>query len=126
MKKLLTLLVVLATVVAACASGTDQSVEELGSTVSDLATDAQALANDADLGAELKTSLNVVADDATTLGLSATGGEVSDDDLNALTGSLDGLEARIEDAKDSLDPAVQEQLESLTADLREVVDQLKS
>lgn len=122
MKKLTAIWVALAMSVSACTS--DAAESEIGTTISDLATQAQALANDGDIDPQLANAIQVVSQNATTVGLAATGGEVSDEDLDSLVRALDDFESQFETARETLDPDVQAQLDSLESDLRDAVDQL--
>lgn len=124
MKKLLIALLTSCLALSACTSDTADA--DLGATVTDLADEAQTLLADSDLDAQLANAVEVVATNATTVGLAATGGEVSDSDLDSLTGALDDFEARVDETRDSLDPEIQDRLDSLEEDLREAVEQLTS
>lgn len=124
MKKLFIALLTLTLGLGACTS--DAADADLGATITDLANEAQTLLNESDLDAQVANAVEVVANNATTVGLAATGGEVSDADLDSLSGSLDDFEARIDEARDSLDPEIEARLDSLEEDLRDAVEQLTS
>lgn len=124
MKKLIIALLTLTLGLGACSSDTADA--DLGATLTNLAEEAQTLVNESDLDAQVANAVEVVANNATTVGLAATGGEVSDADIDSLTGALDDFEVRVDEARDSLDPDIQERLDSLEEDLREAVEQLTS
>jgi hypothetical protein len=124
MKWLMIGLLTLGLALGACASETTNA--DMGAAISDLASQAQDLVNDSDLDAQLVNAVQVVADNATTVGLAAAGGEVSDADLDSLTGALDDYENQVSAVRDSLDPDVEEQLDTLASDLRDAIDQLTS
>ncbi len=128
MKKTLIIVVAFALALTACASDDTAglSTEQVGATISDLASEAQSTLNGADVDARLASAVQAVSDHATTVGLAATAGEVSDQDLDALVGSLDDFESQLDAATDSLDPAVQDSLDDLAKNLRDAIDQLNS
>jgi hypothetical protein len=133
MKKLIVLMIPLMLVAAACTTDTevsgDMTVEEAGTALRDLGVDAQGLLADvqtAEAGAQINDILTVVSQNTTTVALAATGGEVSSEDLDRLVSSLGDFDVEIDAVRDSLDPGLVDRMESLTADIRNAVDQLDS
>lgn len=130
MKKVLTFVLPLMLIVAACSpeadSVADVTDEDVAATLTDLGADAQELV--ADLGgaetAEINDVLSVVSQNTTNVALAATGGDVSEADVERLVRSLGDLQLEIDAARDSLDPELAERLDSLRSDIQGALDRL--
>lgn len=130
MKKLLTLMLSVTLVATACTAETDSVAdvanEDVAATLTELATDAQELVTELDgpEAAGVNDVLSVIAQDTSDIALAATGGDVSDADVDRLVASLGDLQLEIDTARDALDPAVAERLDALRSDIETALDRL--
>ena len=131
MRKLLFLILPLMLIAAACTTDTEtmdeMTVEEIGETMSDLGIEAETLIADletADGADQIVGAVRTLRDNMSTVAVAATAGDVSDEDVDRLVGSLDDLNADLDAVRDSLDPALSDRLDSFESDMREAVDQL--
>lgn len=130
MKKILTLLVPLMVIVAACTPDSDSVAEVTGedvaATLTELGAEAEELVDELEGAetAEINDVLSVVRQNTTNVALAATGGDVSEADVERLVTSLGDLQLEIDAARDALDPTVAERLDSLRSDIQSALDQL--
>lgn len=131
MRKSLLLIVPLMLIATACTTDTeavdDMTVEEIGTTMTELGLDAEALIADveaADGGDQIVGAVRTLRDNMGTVAVAASAGEVSDEDVDLLVSSLDDLNADLEAVRDSLDPGLSGRIDSFESEMREVVDQL--
>lgn len=131
MRKLLFLILPMMLIAAACTTDTETvdgiTVEEVGTMLTDLDTDVEAIIADleaAEGGDEVVNAVRTLRDDMGIVAVAASAGDVSDEDVDRLLGSLDDFSASLDSVRDSLDPGLSGRIDSFESEMREAVEQL--
>ena len=131
MRKLLFLILPMMLIAAACTTDTETvdgiTVEEVGTMLTDLDTDVEAIIADleaAEGADEVVNAVRTLRDDMGIVAVAASAGDVSDEDVDRLLGSLDDFSASLDSVRDSLDPGLSGRIDSFESEMREAVEQL--